>query len=99
VISRGRLVARGSLDEVTGHASAPVRVRCSDPERLLAALRRDGVVAQLYGREWLAVRGAPLESVGTTALRNEIAVYELFREPQTLEDVFLELTGETDAGR
>jgi ABC-2 type transport system ATP-binding protein len=99
VISRGRLVARGSLDELTGHARAPVRVRCSDPERLRSALNRDGAAAQPDGREWLSVRGAALELVGTTALQNGVAVYELLREPQTLEDVFLELTGETDAGR
>ena len=42
--------------------------------------------------------GASLETVGETAARQGIAVYELYSERQSLEDVFLELTGETEAG-
>ena len=47
---------------------------------------------------WLAVRGASLEMVGTTAAENGIAVFELYRPRQSLESVFLELTGGTEAG-
>jgi ABC-2 type transport system ATP-binding protein len=99
VISRGKLVTQGSLDELTRDANAPVRVRSSDPEGLRSALESHKLVAELHPADWLSVRGASLELVGTTALQSGIAVYELFKEAQTLEDVFLELTGETDAGR
>jgi ABC-2 type transport system ATP-binding protein len=101
VISRGRLVAQGSLDELTRGAAVPVWVRAREPERLGEALRAKEVVAEPGGSApgWLAVKGASLEIVGDTAAEHGIAVYELYRPAQTLEDVFLELTGRTEAGR
>jgi ABC-2 type transport system ATP-binding protein len=102
VISRGRLVAQGSLDELTHGVEAPVWVRSPEPERLRTALAgRDGVVARPGEAEggWLSVRGASLEDVGTTAADNGIPVYELYRPRQSLEQVFLELTAGTEAGR
>jgi ABC-2 type transport system ATP-binding protein len=101
VISRGRLVAQGSLDELTAGAEAPVWVRTPEPDRLRAALTaQDGIVAEPAeaGVGWLAVRGATLETVGTTAAENGLAVFELYRPRQSLENVFLELTGGTEAG-
>lgn len=102
VISRGRLVAQGSLDELTAGAEAPVWVRSPDHERLMAALAaQDGVTAEPgeAAGGWLQVRGASLETVGTTAAQNGIAVFELYRPRQSLESVFLELTSGTEAGR
>jgi ABC-2 type transport system ATP-binding protein len=101
VISRGKLVAQGSLDELTAGAEAPVWVRSPEPERLQAALDAlEDVSAEPTeaGGGWLAVRGASLETVGTTAAENGVVVYELYRPRQSLESVFLELTGGTEAG-
>jgi ABC-2 type transport system ATP-binding protein len=100
VISRGRLVAQGSLDELTHGAEAPVWVRSPEAGRLREVLQaREGVRAEAgeSGNDWLAVRGASLEDVGTAAAENRIAVYELYRPRQSLESVFLELTGGTEA--
>ena len=102
VISRGRLVAKGSLDELTHGVEAPVWVRSPEPQRLRAALAaKERVTAESgeAGAGWLAVRGASLEEVGTAAAENGIPVFELYRPRQSLESVFLELTGETEAGR
>jgi ABC-2 type transport system ATP-binding protein len=102
VISRGKLVAQGSLDELTHGVEAPVWVRSPEPERLQAALvARNGVEAEPAEAEggWLSVRGASLEDVGTTAAENGIPVFELYRPRQSLEHVFLELTSGTEAGR
>jgi ABC-2 type transport system ATP-binding protein len=102
VISRGRLAAQGSLDEVTQGAAAPVWVRSADPERLRSALvAKDGVEVDAgdAGPPWLAVRGASLEEVGTAAAEQGIAVFELYRPRQSLENVFLELTSGTEADR
>jgi ABC-2 type transport system ATP-binding protein len=101
VISRGRLVAQGSLDELTRGAAVPVWVRSREPERLREALRARDVAAEARDSApgWLVVRGASLETVGDAAAEQGIAVYELYRPAQTLEDVFLELTGGTEAGR
>jgi ABC-2 type transport system ATP-binding protein len=101
VSSHGKLVAQGSLDDLTAGAEAPVWVRSPEPDRLQAALNaQDDVSAEPGEAEggWLAVRGASLETVGTTAAEARIAVYELYRPRQSLEHVFLELTGGTEAG-
>jgi ABC-2 type transport system ATP-binding protein len=101
VISHGKLVAQGSLDELTAGVEAPVWVRSADPDRLQGALSGDGVTAEPgeAAGGWLAVRGASLEDVGTTALESGVAVFELYRPRQSLESVFLELTSGTEAGR
>ena len=101
VISRGKLVAQGSLDELTAGAEAPVWVRSPEPDRLQAALNAQNGLTAEPGEAaggWLAVKGASLETVGTTAADNGIAVYELYRPRQTLESVFLDLTAGTEAG-
>ena len=72
VISRGKLVAQGSLDELTAGAEAPVWVRSPEPDRLQAALNaQDGLTAEPgeAAGGWLAVKGASLETVGTTRRR------------------------------
>jgi ABC-type multidrug transport system ATPase subunit len=102
VISRGKLVAQGTLEELTAGAEAPVWVRSADPDRLQAALvATDGITAEPgeAAGGWLAVRGTSLETVGTTALESGVAVFELYRPRQSLESVFLELTSGTEAGR
>lgn len=101
VISRGKLVAQGSLDELTAGVEAPVWVRSPEADRLRAALdAQEGVRAEPGEAEggWLMVRGASLEVVGTTAAEHGIPVFELYRPRQSLESVFFELTGGTEAG-
>jgi ABC-2 type transport system ATP-binding protein len=99
VISRGKLVAQGLLNELTRDAAAPVRVRSSDPERLRQALEAQGVSVEFDPPDWLLVQSSSPEAVGTIAFEHGVIVYELRRAEQSLEDVFLELTGETEAGR
>ena len=100
VVTRGRLVAQGSLDELTQGAAAPVWVRSPDAERLRGALAAKGIEAEPgeAGSDWLRVPDASLETVGTTAAENGVAVFELYRPRQSLESVFFELTSEPEAG-
>ena len=98
VISRGRVVGQGTLEELAG-ATGTVWVRSFDPDRLRESLCSRGLDPQPSTPGWLAVQGAELEAVGDAALASGVAVYELYRRSQTLEDVFLQLTGDTEAGR
>ena len=99
VVTRGRLVAQGSLDELTQGATAPVWVRSPDAERLRGALGAKDIQAEPgeAGSDWLRVPDASLETVGTTAAEHGIAVFELYRPRQSLESVFFELTSEPEA--
>ena len=99
VISRGRLVAQGSLEELTQGAEAPIWVRSPEAERLRAALDAKGIDAEPGEAGRMAPgEGASLETVGTTAAENGIPVFELYRPRQSLESVFLELTSEPGGG-
>jgi ABC-2 type transport system ATP-binding protein len=99
VVSRGRLVAQGTVEELTAGAGGAVWVRSPARGRLLEGLRAKGVTVEEGQGDWLSVQGSTLEEVGDTAAEQGVAVHELYRQSQTLEDVFLELTRGTEAGR
>ena len=100
-MSHGRLVAQGSLDELTSGVAAPVWVRSADAEPAAGVLAPGTASggARRGGGRVARVRGASLEDVGTAALDAGVAVFELYRPRQSLETVFLELTSGTEAGR
>ncbi len=99
VVSHGKLIAQGTVEELTAGTAAPVWVRSPARDRLREALRSKEVAAEDGQGDWLSVRGASLELVGDTAAEHGIAVHELYRQSQSLEDVFLQLTQGTEAGR
>ena len=99
VVSRGRLVAQGTVGELTAGAGGAVWVRSPARDRLREALDAKGVTAEEGQGDWLTAHGATLEIVGDTAAEHGIAVHELYQQSQTLEDVFLQLTEGTEAGR
>jgi ABC-2 type transport system ATP-binding protein len=99
VVSRGRLIAQGTVDELTAGAGGAVWVRSPARDRLREALRAKDVTADEARGDWLTVPGGTLEAVGDTAAEHGIPVYELYRQAQSLEDVFLQLTEGTEAGR
>jgi ABC-2 type transport system ATP-binding protein len=99
VVSRGRLIAQGTVDELTASAGGAVWVRSPARDRLREALRAKDLAAEDGQGNWLSVPGATLELVGDTAAEHGIPVHELYRQSQSLEDVFLQLTQGTEAGR
>ena len=99
VVSRGRLIAQGTVDELTAGAGGAVWVRSPARDRLREALHAKDLTAEEGQGDWLSVQGATLEVVGDTAAEQGIAVHELYRQSQSLEDVFLQLTQGTEAGR
>jgi ABC-2 type transport system ATP-binding protein len=99
VVSRGRHVAQGTVEELTAGAGGAVWVRSPVRERLREALQAKGLEPEEGQGDWLSVPGATLELVGDTAAEHGIPLHELYRQSQTLEDVFLQLTAGTEAGR
>ena len=95
VIGAGRLVTQGSLEEVIAGGERPARVRTPRPDELRSVLEDDGAGVMTDDRpDVLLVRQMSLEQIGTLAAEHGIALYELTRESRTLEERFLELTGE-----
>jgi ABC-2 type transport system ATP-binding protein len=94
IIHRGRLVRQAAMAEVEAMAAGSVLVRSPNAERLARVLAEAGVVWSPIRDGALAVSAAP-EQVGELAAAHGIVLHELTVERATLEEVFLELTGET----
>jgi ABC-2 type transport system ATP-binding protein len=93
VIKAGRLVAQGTVAELTAAGAAPVvRVRTPDPDKLVAALTSFGLLSDLAPDGDVLVPGANAEEVGRAVARSGAVVYEMRIDRPLLEDVVLELT-------
>jgi ABC-2 type transport system ATP-binding protein len=93
IIHHGRLAAHEPLGALTARASGGTLVRSPDAERLRERLAAAAVDAAQAGEDTLRV-AAPPERVGEVAAAAGIVLHELRGEGASLEEVFLELTGE-----
>jgi ABC-2 type transport system ATP-binding protein len=95
VIGRGRLIADTGVAEFIASAAPPaVRVRSSDQSRLAELLRSPGVTVVAADGGALAVSGLPAAQIGAAAAAAGITVLELATEQTSLEDAFMDLTGD-----
>jgi ABC-2 type transport system ATP-binding protein len=96
VIGQGRLIADTSLSDFEKRASTSnVRVRTPDPKRLASLLTGPAVSVTSDGTDVLTVTGREAEEIGMIAGRSGITLYELTPQKASLEEAFLELTGDT----
>ena len=91
IIHHGKLIRQAAMDEVQAMAAGATLVRSPDAARLATLL--EGVDVRTIGDGRLSV-SAPPERVGAVAAANGIVLHELTAERATLEEIFLELTGE-----
>jgi ABC-2 type transport system ATP-binding protein len=93
IVHRGRLVKHAAMADVEAMATGSTTVRSPDAERLAGLLVAAGIDVHAAADGRLAVN-APSERVGEIAAANGAVLHELTVERATLEEVFLELTGE-----
>ncbi len=93
IIHRGRLISQAAMVDVEAMAAGGTTVRSPDAGRLASLLVREDIDVRAVGDDRLAV-GAPPERVGEVAAAAGIVLHELTAERATLEEVFLQLTGE-----
>lgn len=93
IIDRGKLVRQAAMGEVDAMAAGSTTVRSPSADRLAALLAEDGIEATPGEDGRLAVV-APPERVGEIAATHGIVLHELTVEHASLEEIFLELTGE-----
>jgi ABC-2 type transport system ATP-binding protein len=95
VIAKGELRASGPIDQVVhGGGGSVIRVRARDAGGLAAALDSAGIAHREDPSGALLVSGSTGEAVGETANAQNVALSELTEVSRSLEDVFMELTGE-----
>ena len=92
IIHRGRLVAQQSVAELTARAAAATRVRSPDALPLREALTREGFATNGDGEAFTTT--APPARVGELAAAGGHVLHELAPDSASLEEAFLELTGE-----
>ena len=93
IIHRGRLVRQAAMAEVEAMAARATLVRSPDALRLVSLLVGEGVEATAVGEDRITAH-APTERVGEIASSHGVVLHELTAERASLEEVFLELTGE-----
>jgi ABC-2 type transport system ATP-binding protein len=93
IIHRGKLIQHAAMAEVEAMASGSTTVRSPTADRLATLLAHASIEVSALGDGRLAVV-APPERVGEIAAANGIVLHELTVERASLEEVFLELTGD-----
>jgi ABC-2 type transport system ATP-binding protein len=98
VISHGKLRASGPLQDVLARAEGGgTRVQARDTDALSRALEAAGIEFRRDPSGALLAGGAAPERIGEVANDARIPLSELTAVGRSLEDVFLELTGEPEA--
>lgn len=92
VIARGQLVADGTIDELVSQRS-DVIVRSTDSARLAGLLRASGG-SVTEEADALAVTGLTTDEIGRLAFDGGVAVLELATRKASLEETFMQLTGD-----
>jgi ABC-2 type transport system ATP-binding protein len=93
IIHRGKLIQHAAIADVDAMAAGSTTVRSPTADRLAAMLAEAGIESTTASDGRLAVI-APPEQVGEIAAANGIVLHELSVERASLEEVFLELTGD-----
>jgi ABC-2 type transport system ATP-binding protein len=98
VIGRGQLLADCSMEEFIARSSGTsVRVRTPQPEDLIKAIyaAEGRVQADEENPQVLSVHGLSAERIGDLAFDNGVRLHELAVIRASLEEAFMELTGES----
>jgi len=93
VIARGKLIVDGSIEDLVAQRS-DVIVRTSEPERLAEQLRAQGAQVTVEADGALGITGLTTDEVGRTAFAAGVIVLELAQRRASLEETFLQLTGD-----
>lgn len=96
VIGKGELIADVGVGElIRGASTSAVRVRSPKASRLGEIVAGPDVRVRTLGSDLIEVQGIEAEAIGLTAHANDIVLYELAPRQASLEDAFMELTGES----
>ena len=93
IIHRGKLIRHAAMRDLESMASGATTVRSPDARRLASLLSAAGLRVEAGDDGRLSV-AAPAAQVGEIAAANGVVLHELAAERASLEEVFLELTGE-----
>lgn len=94
IISGGCLAAQGRLEALLRGARTTVRVRCTEPARLMSVLQDTGLIARAEPAGMVVVYGAAPGTLASVMADHHIEVLEMNSSSESLEHLFLALTGD-----
>ncbi len=95
VIGRGTLIAETSVDEFTARSEGDsVRIVTPTPQRFVRVLSEAGARPNVNDDGAITVRGMRAADIGELAARRSMTVHELTPVRASLEDAFMEFTGD-----
>ncbi|WP_406313746.1 ATP-binding cassette domain-containing protein [Streptosporangium sp. NBC_01639] len=95
VIGRGRLLADTTVRQfIETNSRSYVRIRTPEPERMRNALVRAGVRVERAADGALEAYGTEAAALGELAAANGLTVHEVSAQRASLEEAFMELTGD-----
>jgi ABC-2 type transport system ATP-binding protein len=95
VIGRGELIADMGVEElVRGASKRSVRVRSPQASRLAELVAAEEVSVRSVEPSVVEIGGLDAEQIGLTAAANQIVLFELTPKEASLEEAFMELTGD-----
>ncbi|MGH9073652.1 MAG: ATP-binding cassette domain-containing protein [Acidimicrobiales bacterium] len=96
VIGRGRLIADTSVADFVRRSSQNyVRVRAPEAPRLARLIHEAGAAVDAEDDGALAVTGLSIADIGDLAAAHGLALHELSPQAASLEEAFMELTGDS----
>ena len=97
IISKGRLVQEGTIDELRGSSMLRVVVNpLAKAEAMLSAMDTVESVGRVDGALWLRTHPDQVAGINRALVESGLEVSELAIEQPSLEKVFLDLTGKGD---
>jgi ABC-2 type transport system ATP-binding protein len=96
VIGRGRLIADTTVEEFVARAGgSTVTVRTPQAARLRELLLGPDITVTSDQPDVLHVQGLTAEQIGAAAWQAHLAVFELITQHASLEEAFMQLTGDS----
>ncbi len=95
IISKGSMIFQDSIHVLRQKANSQIAITVNETEKAWRALLSNGIQAEKK-REHLLLDGtdAQVAAAVETLVRHDVSVYRVQEQRKTLEDIFLELTGE-----
>jgi ABC-2 type transport system ATP-binding protein len=96
VIGRGRLISQSAVAEfIDGSSHNFMRLRSPMRDQLAQLLQAQGASVQVESDGALAVTRTTPEAIGELAAAHGVVLYELSQQHASLEEAFMELTGDS----
>lgn len=92
VIGKGKLVADAPIANVVNRSGTIVRFRSSHLPKFVELLEAEGASITPESDSSALISGLDSRAIGELAFRNQVPVFELAPQDQTLEDAYMQLT-------